>query len=163
MEDKPEQFVPYPRGPAPYGTAPKLRALSEGYFNLNSVGLLNLVLGTVAISASFGTFQHGGPQLIIGLVLLGVVMGCLVYPCVKKIGFGLDWSPVNVQLYTLALVLNSMLCCGVIGYGILQQVAAVEMKKYGLNGSLFGMKRREVARRVAEMEGATQETILGQS
>lgn len=162
MDESEEKFVPYPRGPAPYGSAEKLRALAEGYFNLNWVSVLNLVLGFVVVAASFGTFQHGGPQLLIGVTLLGIVMGLFAFPCVKKIGFGLDWSPFKVRLCTFILVLNSLFCCGVFGYLILQQTASAEMRRYGLTGTLLGMNRREVAKRVAEMEGTTAEAILGQ-
>ncbi len=47
--------------------------------------------------------------------------------------------------------LNSALCCGVIGYVVMQQLAGNRMKKYGLRTGFLGVKKSDIAARVLEL------------
>ncbi len=144
-------YAAYPRNWATqYGSAERLEAVADGYFGLNKVFGINivLVLGTnVALRTSFTWPLYFGAVLLIGLVI-----GFATYPQNKKIGFGCNWNPATVIIASVLMGLNSALCCGIIGYVVVQQVAANEMKKYGIKGGFGGIKKSLVQAKVQQMQ-----------
>ena len=153
----PPQFAAYPRGPEipPYGSVEKLQALSDGYFGLNNVFVLNIVL---SLASRVLPIQAENPKealtLLIGIVVVFFfLIGGLTFPFNRKIAIGKDWPAGYAVLASVLMGLNSALCCGIIGYIVMQQIASAEMKKYGLTFSLFGLKKKDVQARIAQMKG----------
>lgn len=78
-------------------------------------------------------------------MILGLIVAFLTYGPNKKIGEGLGWSPSGAVVASVLMGLNSALCCGIIGYVVMQNIALVEMKKFGLKGGgLFGLRKKDV-------------------
>jgi hypothetical protein len=150
----PPQYAAYPRGEALYGSSDKLRALADGYFGLNRVFLINVVLAIGSRVATAAEMPAATLLLVVAAVILvlGLAVGFLTYPCNKKIGYGANWSPGMPVLASVLMALNSALCCGIIGYIVVQSLAAKEMKKYGLVGGGFGLKKPNVERLISEMQ-----------
>jgi len=71
------------------------------------------------------------------MILLGVVV-VLTVPSNKKIAFGKGWTDSRAILVSILMGINSIFCCGIVGYSIMQTVAANEMKRYGVRPSIFG-------------------------
>jgi hypothetical protein len=153
-EGQPPHYAAYPRStPGPYGTPDKLRALSEGYFGLNLIFGLNiaLALGTMAIPApkDLATLL----AVAVGVrVVIALVIGFATYPHNKKIGYGANWSSYWPAVASILIALNSALCCGIIGYVVMQQLASNEMRKYGLKVGFGGIRKKDVELKIAEME-----------
>ncbi len=159
----PEGYAAYPRGipSAEYGSADKLQALADGYFGLNYVFIVNVLL---ALASRFAGVSVETPQAalayfaIFATVTFLAVAG-LSFPCNKKIAFGKDWPIGNAILASVLMGLNSVLCCGIIGYIVMQVIASNEMKKYGLAAGAFGVRKKWVAeriRQIREVEAAKQ-------
>ena len=140
-ETPPPQFVAYPRGTGPeqYGSADKLEALSDGYFNLNWVFVATIAMSLIA-RAIIATSPEAIWLVIGGLFLAEVA---ITYPFNKKIGFGKGWSDASVIVASLIMGLN-VFCCGIVGFIVMQQIAYGEMKKYGLKSSFLGLKKKTV-------------------
>jgi len=158
--DPPPQYAAYPRGAGAgqYGTADKLQALSDGYFGLNIIFLINIVL---SLGSRFSGVTAKTPSEALGILagyalVVGLVVGFGSYHNNKKIAFGADWKPGMAVLASVLMALNSVFCCGIIGYVIVQNLAFQEMKKYGLKGGFFGVKKSEIAAKVAEMRATPQ-------
>lgn len=147
----PPQFAAYPRPQYPSGSPDKLRALSDGYFGLNRVFVINIVL---VIGMPLICFMLGlaGPlvTLVIAIVV-GLVVGFMTFPYNRKIGYGCGWSDGGAILASTLMGINSALCCGIIGYIVVQQIAAVEMKKYGIKTGFLGMKKNDIEATIAAM------------
>lgn len=133
--------------------ADKLQALADGYFGLNLVFLLNVALA-LGLNALLGLSRQGEVALA---ALLGgaafvflAIAGCS-FPFNRKIAFGMGWNSGMAVLASLLMGLNSAFCCGIIGYVVMQQIAFVEIKKYGVRKGPFGIRKRDVAVRVAEL------------
>lgn len=90
------------------------------------------------------------------LLGVGLVVGFATYPQNKKIGYGCGWAPSWPVVASVLMGLNSALCCGIIGYIVMQQFAAQEMKKYGLKTGFGGVRKREVVALVAELHRVAQ-------
>jgi hypothetical protein len=154
--EPPPQYAAYPRqGMANYGTADKLRALADGYYGLNKVFLLNiaLVLANRAVSAGVKTVEAAMMVLVGSVLVVGLIIGFATYPSNKKIGYGANWSPGMPIVASVLMALNSALCCGIIGYVVVQSIAAKEMSKYGLKAGLFGgLKKPDVERTIAQFQ-----------
>jgi hypothetical protein len=154
--EPPPGYAAYPRGQATYGSADQLRALADGYFGLNRVFLINIVL-VLAVRAA--TASTNDPNTYYGILIgsvvaVGLIVGFMTFPHNKKIGYGANWQPGSPVLASVLMGLNSALCCGIIGYIVVQGLAAKEIKKYGLNAGAFGLKRTEIEQRIAEMRAA---------
>src|SRR5689334_15737872 len=124
-QEPPQQYAAYPRGgpvAGQYGSADQLQALSDGYFGLNTVFVLNLVLA-FASRAGTATAKDPATALAIlgGFVLVtGLVVGFCTYPYNKKIAYGANWNPGMAVLASVLMALNSALCCGIVGYVVVQ-------------------------------------------
>lgn len=149
------QYAAYPRGQmALYGSPDKLRALADGYFGLNTVFVLNIVLAIgINVAARSATTQDNWMVITLGgIVLMGLLVGFLTFPHNKKIAYGANWSPLGPVLASVLMALNSMLCCGIIGYVVVQQLAANEMKKYGIKVSFLGFTKKKIYEQAALLE-----------
>jgi len=152
----PPQFVEYPRASrAAHGTLDQLQALAEGYFGLNWVFLVNLLLvfATRAASASAGM-----PGLVAMVLVLLVAVGGLSYPMNKKIGFGLGWPGWGAALASILMAINSALFCGIIGYVVMQNLALTEMKRYGIPGSSFSLRKKVVMAFIERMRAGESQS-----
>jgi len=134
-----------------------LQALAEGYFGLNWVFLVNVVI-VIAMNLAI---RANGTSPVAALAALGgvfAVIALLTYPQNKKIAFGKNWPPGSALAASLLMGLNSALCCGIIGYVVMQQIALGEMKKYGLKPRAFGGVRRNVVMAMVEQIRAREAT-----
>jgi ABC-type cobalt transport system substrate-binding protein len=161
MDENPRPATPdysgyYPRGPAPSPLeAEKLKALADGYFGLNWVFLANVLLA-IAIRLVLVPLSEPGIALFALLGALGtlfLVVAFLTFPHNKKIAFGKGWDPSAALIASCLMGLNSALCCGIIGYVVMQQIASTEMKKYGIRTAFLGVRKKEVEARIRELSG----------
>lgn len=154
----PVHYAEYPRGAqgGMYGSADKLLALWEGYSGLNYVFILNIALALGGrVVALAPVWSGSSPEMIlvfygIYFLVLMAAIGACSYPQNKKIGFGKGWPDGNAIVASVLTALFSWLCCGIFGYVVMQQIAANEMKKYGLRVGI-GMKKKVVLARVEEI------------
>ena len=140
-------FTNYPRqGLGP--DARTLRLLADGYFGLNTVFILNIVMnfaGRAVGTAAGQTDGVGAIAILLGYVLVMLIaIGAATYPQNKKIGEGLGWSPSGPIVASVLMGLNSALCCGVIGYVVVQGMAAKKFKEAGAPRGFFGYKKVEL-------------------
>lgn len=136
--------------------ADKLQALANGYFGLNLVFVLNIVLA-LGLNALVGLSRSGEIAflaLVGGAVFVFLVIAGCTFPYNRKIAFGMGWAPGIAVLASLLMGLNSALCCGIIGYVVMQQIAFVEIKKYGVRKGFFGVRKGDVAARISELRQA---------
>ena len=156
----PQQYAAYYRPTAqPHGSAAKLQALADGYFGLNIAFIINvgLAIGVwilqVAIIGAVGP-GTGAAFAVTGASILGlgVAVGLVTYPHNSKIAFGKDWPSGNAALASVLMALNSILCCGLIGYVVMQQIAAAEMKRYGVVTGFLGIRKQKVAQVVDDLK-----------
>ncbi len=153
MPDEPTPpFAPYFRpDETTYGSVERLQSLSDGYFGLNWVFALNVVM-SIAFNAIVRTSPNiEGVVIIGGLILIFAVITAATFPSNKKIGVGMGWDSSKPVIASLLMGLNSALCCGIIGYIIVQSIAAKEMKKYGIAGGAFGIKKSLVKAKLEAM------------
>jgi hypothetical protein len=146
-----QNFAAYPRGgPHPvHGSPEKLQALMEGYYGLNWVFILNVAL---AISANVIAASAGGVGAYLGFLgFLFVVVALTSYPMNKKIAFGKDWAPGTALVASILMGLNSALFCGIIGFVVMQIIAAGEIKAYGVKSGAFGFKKKDVLAKIEEL------------
>ncbi len=144
----PPQFTSYPRG-AIYGSSEKLEALYKGYFGLNKIFLVNVIIALVINAA----FRSTGNVVILlgGMLALFVVVVAGTLPFNKQIAIGKDWQPGQAILASILMGINSALCCGIIGYVVMQQLASTEIKKYGLKVGFGGFKKKELEAAIANL------------
>ena len=139
-------FANYPR----QGTGPDantLRLLADGYYGLNTAFLINVVLNfaTRAASTAPGKSQGEIIALVGGIVLvMTILIAAITYPHNKKIGQGLGWSPSGPMIASVLMGLNSALCCGIIGYIVVQGMAAKKFKEAGIPRGFFGYKKADL-------------------
>ncbi|HVT10654.1 MAG TPA: hypothetical protein VHE55_00175 [Fimbriimonadaceae bacterium] len=153
----PPQYVAYPRGQVRVGDPEKLRALADGYFALNWVFFGNVVLwfGSRAIP-----FISNDPTTALGLfgvwfLVIGLYVGFATYPQNKKIGYGCDWTPGWPIVASVLMALNAVLCCGIIGYVVMQQIAYQAMKKkFGVRARFGGLRKTDIEQAISEMRMA---------
>ena len=139
----PPQYAGYTRPSLVPGGPDDLQALADGYFGLNNIFVFNIVW-----VVAFNAYSRSAPtNFTILFIFVGVtvlLIGGLTYPYNKKIAQGMRWSPSAAGVASLLMGLNSALCCGIIGYVVMQSIAAKEMRKYGVTGGAFGMKKKLV-------------------
>ncbi|MBC8066340.1 MAG: hypothetical protein H7Y17_16030 [Chlorobia bacterium] len=161
----PEGYVAYPRGPqaTTYGSADQLQALVEGYYGLNYVFILNVVLamGGRLVGLSVDSPQGALAMLAGYFIVLFVVVGACSFPYNRKIAFGKGWGDGNAILASLLTALFSWLCCGIFGYIVMQQIAMSEMKKYGLKAGL-GLRKKDAMALVEQLRAQESTTRTGQ-
>lgn len=156
-------YVPYYRGPAYYGSVDKLWALYQGYNRLTIVFLINIILA-IAINVATGGLATLSPDspagawsaYVIGIGVMFLAITFLTLPANRLIGFGKDWGPSGSLLASVLMGLNSALCCGIIGYAVVQQIAYSEMKRYGVKPGFMGIRRQQVEERIREMQAMAQ-------
>ena len=153
----PEGYVGYMRTAELYGTPEKLKALADGYFGLNTIFIFNiaLVLGSRALGGQIAEAAGvwGGLALEGGVIFL--LIAATSFPSNQKIALGKGWQPGNAILASVLMGLNSALCCGIIGYLVMQSIAAKEMAKYGIKGSIFGgIKKPQIYAKIEQMKVA---------
>lgn len=147
----------------------KLRALGDGYFGLSWVFVVNILLALplgIFINTSEPANADEATKLALlylaGVVVIFVTISTLTYFQNKKIGVGLDWSPALVIIVSILMGLNSALCCGVIGYAVVQTIASNKIKKvYGVKLGMFST-RKLINARVAELERLRAARASGQ-
>lgn len=143
----PGNFASYPR-PGMGPSASSLRTLADGYFGLNKAFLINIVLNFAGrmVGTGAGQSQPGPALAIIGayVLLMFVVITAVTLPHNKKIGEGLGWTPSGPIIASILMGLNSALCCGIIGYIVVQGMAAKKFKEAGAPRGFFGYKKAEL-------------------
>ena len=83
--------------------------------------------------------------LLIGLIAITFILVLvLTLPHNKKIGEGLGWSPSGHIVASSLMALNSAICCGIIGYVVVQSMAAKKFKEAGAPRGFFGYKKVEL-------------------
>jgi hypothetical protein len=121
----------------------RLRALAKGYFGLNWVFLANVLLSVASFVVTRGP-DAGLQASIATAVLVFLVITAASFPFNREIGAGKGWSPVGPVIASLLMGLNSALCCGIIGYLVMQSIAMNEMKRLGLRAGFLGVRRKDV-------------------
>ncbi len=125
-----------------------LRLLADGYFGLSTAFVLNIVMnfaGRAVGTAAGQTGGVGGIAILLGYVLIMLIaIAAVTYPQNKKIGEGLGWSPSGPIIASLLMGLNSALCCGAIGYVVVQGMVAKKFKEVGAPRGFFGYKKAEL-------------------
>lgn len=156
----PPVFAEYPRGPQGpgYGSADQLQALSDSYFGLNYVFLVNVALALTsrALSLTVTTVESALVYLLGSILVMGLVVALFSYRYNKKAAFGLNWQPSMAIVASILLALQSWLCCGAIGIIVMQQIITGEMKKYGIPAGFLGVKKTIVANAIAQLRAAEQ-------
>lgn len=148
MSEVPPPYAQYPRSTPNYGSLPQLRSLVDGYFGLSRVFAINIALAfAMRLASMFGGLA------VLGLFALavGLAVGFLTYGPNKQIGYGANWSPAQPIVASVLMGINSALCCGIIGYAIMQTIAANHMKRYGIKMGFFASKKK-VEDQVAALE-----------
>jgi hypothetical protein len=136
-----------------YGRPDLLRSLADGYFGLNKVFILNVALA-LGLNVA-GRFLEP-VILLLGVAVLGAVVGFASFPHNRQIIEGRGWDRSRAVLASVLMGLNSALCCGILGFVVMQQMAWAEMKRYGLKSSFF-LRRKAVEDQIAKLE-ATRRT-----
>jgi len=143
----PPEYAGYTRGG---GSDPnQLQALADGYFGLNQVFLINVVMVIAINVATRSIFSW--PLFIGCVVVVFAVITALTLPKNKLIGEGLGWGPNGPMIASILMGLNSALCCGIIGYAVVQNMAAKKMKEFGITGGTFGIKKNLVYARIEQL------------
>jgi hypothetical protein len=145
------QYAAYPRpGMFPaYGNPEKLKALSDGYHGLTLVFLMNVALMIAVQVVAVALLETGVLIGLFGFAFL--LIGVSTYPFNKKIAFGKGWTDRAAIMASVLMALNSALFCGIIGFFVMQMIAAAEIKAYGVRSGILGFKRRDVMARVQEL------------
>lgn len=131
--------------------------------------LINIVLA-IAINVATGGLASLSPNspagalsaYAIGIGIMFLAITFLSLPANRKIGFGKGWGPSGPLLASILMGLNSALCCGIIGYVVVQQIAYTEMKRYGITPTFMGIRRQQVEERIREMQAMAQSGAPGQ-
>jgi hypothetical protein len=154
-ETPPPSYAVYPRpGLTGPDSADRLQALAEGYFGLNR--LFGICVGINLLFVFFVTGASALQVSMTGWILTGLVylpmLVLLIHggSFVEKIGYGRGWSRVSILAGRVLFGLN-FFCCGVLGFIVLQNYAADEMKKYGLRQGFLGLQQAAVDEKVAEL------------
>ena len=148
----PSQFVQYPRETIQlaYGSIEKLEALGEGYFGLGYVFVLNVFI--LVLMTALDMNHQKDFNVAVPLIIL--IIAVASYPYNVRIAFGKGWPVWKTLLASTLMGLNSALCCGVVGYIIMQHIAMSEMYRYGLSGSMFGLRKKVFQVRVDALRAA---------
>ena len=165
----PPQTVAYPRGTVVVypGSADKLQALGDAYFSLNMVFLITVaILVFVRLSSAMsaaGNPEMSDPAYRLGFNLAPFLMAAVVamivsYKPLQKAAFGMGWNLRTPVWLCIVLGLQTFICCGAFGIGIVQHLLVGEMNKYGIKGRVVGgIRKDQIGAVVAQMraqEGA---------
>ena len=159
----PPQYAGYTRPTGFVGSPDHLEAVADGYYGLNWVFLFTLVwalggFGLVGL-ASQNADRDGlfVSFLYLGFIILTIPVVALVsYKPVKKLAFGMNWSPTMAIFISIAIGFG-VLCIGLIAFVILQVLAGAEIRKYPIKKNfLGGFTRKNIRALVAEMRASPQ-------
>lgn len=156
----PPNYANYPRTNTGADVA-RLRHLLDGYFGLNKVFLINVLfivaLRVVQVGAA-ASGSEGGILVVflLGYLVMAVAIGFVSYKHNQSAGEGLGWQPSGALIASVLMGLNSFLCCGAIGYGIVQSKIAKVLKEYGIAGGFFGVKKAHAYHVLAQLENIPQ-------
>lgn len=149
----PPKYAAYPRGnnPSTYGTTDQLEALGQAYF-----GYSWLFLGAIATSlAGFGiAFATNIFPYFIQMPLVFLVVTFGSHGLNKKVAYGKNWSSGAPLAASLLMGLSAILCCGIIGFVIIQTIALNEIKRYGIKTGTFTFTRKKFNAAVQERRNA---------
>ena len=160
MDEPREPFTPTPQFEGHYrrpsdvhGSATKLQALADGYFGLNTVFLINIIVAVSynVLPVLLPSTAASTVAMLLGIPAMGLLIGFLSYPKNRRIAEGKGWQPSAALLASILMGLNSALCCGVIGYVVMQQIASKEMMRYGLKSRFLGLRKRDVEPAINEL------------
>lgn len=146
----PTKTAAYPRA----GAVPssKLRAILEGCQGLN------IIFGiTVAVNIVGGQSlrREGGatlPAIIAFAIILFLLVSIGSFKYVKKVGEGLDWPESKATMVSVLLGLNSAICCGAIGFILVQMAAIKKLNEGGIEASLLKFNVKNGLATVDQME-----------
>lgn len=128
--------------------------MAEGYFGLNWVFIGNVII-LITVNICYGVSNSGYRAFL--YVALGLLAGLFAYvtfaslPLNKKIAYGKGWPPSNAIVASILMALNSVICCGAIGYVVMQMIAGAEIKKYGVKQGAFGYRNKQIQQRIEQM------------
>jgi hypothetical protein len=148
------QYAAYPRyaGAPVYGDPDKLQALADGYFGLNIAFLFNVLLA-IALSGIVTALQEPAAWLIGWLIML-IAITFITLPHNKRVGEGKGWGQSVPLVVSILIGLNSIFCCGAIGYVVVQMIAIDEMKKHGIKGGTFSLRKKVVEEHIRVLRQA---------
>lgn len=153
----PPQYVGYTRPGGHYGSAERLQSLADGYFGMNLAFIITIVfvIGTRVAAASLVNPETVNPFMILGFIyaIPVLIVAFVTYPYNKKIAFGAGWRDGSAILASALMGLN-VLCCGIVGFIVMQMLAGAEIKKYGIPTGFFGLKKRDILARVAQLKAS---------
>jgi cobalamin synthase len=150
----PPQFVQYPRGQNfSYGTVEHLQAMGDGYFGLNGVFYVNVFLA-LGMRALISNQTLGPASIFVAVSVMLAVIGFLTLRFNKKIAFGKGWPEWSPVLCSVLMGINSALCCGVVGYLVMQMIASQEMRRYGMTIGYLGLNKKDFNAFVQKMREA---------
>jgi hypothetical protein len=150
------QTVAYPRYSEGLRGPLHLMALADGYFTLNLVFVANIVVALGVSALNVYVRQSGtdptlaGEIYLVSVVAIAVIIASLCLGPCKKIGYGLGWGSSMAYVAAILMGINSALCCGIIGFVVMQSIAGAEIKKYGVKGSTFGGYKKAAIKEAAE-------------
>lgn len=134
-----------------------LQALADGYFGLSYVFVANILimLPLGVLSAAHPTSRSGWLALeffgFLWVVIMCCAIGILSYRPNRRIAEGMGWSPGQAVAASILIGINSLFCCGVLGYAIMQSIASRQMAQvYKLRIGLL-TTRKHVQRRIDEL------------
>ena len=147
MSETPPPYAAYPRDAARTGTSKDLQNLFDGYTGLTLAFVVNIVL-VLPLNLLSRSGVITPPMLGLGALVVFVVIFALTLGPNRKIGEGAHWESWQPLLGSFLIALNSALCCGIVGYVVMQTIALNHIKKYGLRRA----KKSEVNARIAELQ-----------
>ena len=129
----------------------------DGWSGLNYVFIAN-VIGAVIINGFYRTIgsemESGGTIMFGAFIVLGIVIALLTLPQNRKIGKGAGWNDSKPVVAAVLMGINSALCCGIIGFIVMQTIATNHLKMYGVTGGIFGPTKQSAKQRIAELLAA---------
>lgn len=138
MSDTPPIEAAYPRPEPHSGSAAHLQDLSEGYFGLAKAFYL-------VILENFLQRQLPDDTLAIVCVVGGIVIGLFSHPKHVQIGKGAEWSSGRAIAASVFMGVMAGLGLGVFSVIVMLTIAANNMKRFGIKGGFFGLRRSDVA------------------
>jgi hypothetical protein len=159
MSDTPPDGVRYARYRRPdEAVDPEpLQALADGYFGLSYVFVANILimLPLGILSTAHPTSRSGWLALeffgFLWLIIMCTAIALLSYRPIRRIGEGMGWPPGVAVASSVLMGVNSVFCCGVLGYAIMQSIASRHMAQvYKLRIGLL-TTRKHVQRQIDEL------------
>ncbi len=151
MSETPPPYAEYPRNEPLYGTSAQLQSLMEGYYGYSWLFLAQIAIALLWIGAIFLAKDSGSIVYLAGIPIIMLTVGLLSLPLNKKIGYGANWSKTQVVLASVMMAFT-VVCYGILGYVIIQTIAANHIKKYGVKSGCLGVRKKAIRERIAELQ-----------